>query len=155
MSNAKLEGDSLKTNYQSQEKVMFSEASVSHSFQGGGYDVTSYLVPYIPSRRGRWPLQQTACISLDCILVTKLCFQLCLSVCHSVGGAHGTITHDVLDITIEGSLFEMLKLVQLGPHCAGTPNLPYPDIFKLVHYEAQAGSWHSTGMLSCRKHNCK
>ena len=74
MLTAKPEGDSLKTNYQSQEKVMFSEASVSHSVRGGGYNVTSYLVPHIPSRRGRWPLQQTACISLDCILVTKLCF---------------------------------------------------------------------------------
>ena len=35
MSNAKLEGDSLKTNYQTQEKVIFPEAFVSHSVQGG------------------------------------------------------------------------------------------------------------------------
>ena len=30
---------------------------------------------------------------------------------------------------------DMFKLVQLGPHCTGTP--PSPNIFKLVHYEAR------------------
>ena len=61
----------------------------------------------------------------SCYWVLFSVLSVCLSFCPRRGGeVHGTITHDILDITIPGSLLEMFKLVQLGPHCAGTNNLP-------------------------------
>ena len=38
-----------------------------------------------------------------------------------------------LDLTVHGPgpTSDMFKLVELGPHCTGTPP---PDMFKLVHY---------------------
>ena len=67
-------------------------------------------------------------------------FQFCLSVCLSVimskrWGSHVTITHDALDLSIERlppswpqSPIMFLPLLNISPHCKGTPHL---DMFKL------------------------
>ena len=94
-------------------------------------------------------------------------------VCHSVQGSHVIITHDALELTIQGHTLTSPLPPPPGPHCTGTPPPPPTclNLFnlnsatpppkhvqltttKLVHYEAlhngwQTGCWHTTGMLSC------
>ena len=43
--------------------------------------------------------------------------RVCMSVCSQ--GSHVTITHDTLDVTIQGSP-DMFKRDQFGPHCTGS-----------------------------------
>ena len=52
----------------------------------------------------------------------------------------------------------MFRLVQLGPHCTGTPLRPQTcsNLFNLnltvrglVHYVRQADGWHPTRIFSC------
>ena len=63
---------------------------------------------------------------------------VCLSVC-----SHGIPSYRApLLCTEPAPPLDMFKLVQLGPHCTGTPPLPQ-DIFKLVHYDA-----HTVGKLA-------
>ena len=61
-------------------------------------------------------------------------FKLCRSVCHSVcsrgggGGSRGTILRDVLPLTTERTHpRHIFKLVQLGPHHAGSSLHLYRD----------------------------
>ena len=55
------------------------------------------------------------------VMFSVMC--ICQSVC-SWGGPHVTITHDALDLTIQGPPPDMFKLLQLGLHCSGTPLVP-------------------------------
>ena len=86
--------------------------------------------------------------------------RVCLSLSPQKG-SQVTITHDALDLTTQGHCPtpyrhlsiqgppctwtpDMFKLVEIGPHCTGTPP---PNFFTMKHV---AGSWHPTGMLSCK-----
>ena len=52
---------------------------------------------------------------------------ICQSVClQEQGVVSVTITHDALDLTVQGPPPDMFKLVQPGPHCTGTQLRPWP-----------------------------
>ena len=93
----------------------------------------------------------------------RWCFKLCLLLCP--GESYVTLTHDALELTIQGPPIPKLcsELVKLGPHHKGTNVFrlalreplpghvrpystwtspcsilppPNPDMFRIVHYEA-------------------
>ena len=67
-------------------------------------------------------------------------FMSCMSVNHSVkGGFHVTISHDALDLTIQGPLFP------------GQPPTFLDRDLRHGHVGWQAGRWHPSEMLSCLK----
>ena len=66
-------------------------------------------------------------------------------VCLFTVGSHVIITHDGLDLPPD-----MVKLVQLGPHCTGTSSPKRcSHLFIVKHVGCQAGGSYPTGMLSC------
>ena len=86
----------------------------------------------------------------------RLCFQ-------PVSVSHSVITHDALDLTIQGFLAPAPSL-DMGPHCTCRDPTPKPrpqpsifltlDMFKLVHYEVHRSTVDKravpTEMFSCR-----
>ena len=79
-------------------------------------------------------------------LICLFCFVSFACVCFFTGwGSHVTITNDALDLTIEGSL-DMSKLVQVGPHCTGTPPPPTDPVQGREHEACTVGK-RAVGIL--------
>ena len=86
MLTAKSVGDGLKTNYQSQEKVMFSEASASHSVQGGMMSLHIWSHTFLPGAADGHCSNRHASHWIAFLLLSCVFRCVCLSVILSGGG---------------------------------------------------------------------